>query len=193
MQRWIPLIIVGSIIACGLLYYAGRNVLLKLRERRARRELPKRVEKASGVLDAMMKLLDQQRALSREITSSLEERVLELKDLVRKADETISRLAARASTLTLPPNQADAEIEEADKEIPLETGTSTAERAALFGSITAVSPTKSPLLGSRLSTEEKQRLVYMYADGGMDIHEIAREMKIGKGEVKLILSLRQGE
>jgi len=43
-----------------------------------------------------------------------------------------------------------------------------------------------------LSSEDKQRLIYEYADAGMDIHEIAREMKIGKGEVKLVLSLRQG-
>jgi hypothetical protein len=193
MSEWIPLIIAGSIIACGLLYLIGRKVLRKLRERRQQRQLPKRVEKAAGVLEAMMKLLDQQRALSREITSSLEEKVKELKDLIRQADQAVSRLAARSSTLTVAPYHDDHDIEEADKESQPETGTSTAERAALFGSVTTVSPTKSPLPGSRLSTDEKQRLVCMYADGGMDIHEIAREMKMGKGEVKLILSLRQGD
>ena len=193
MREWIPLIIAGSIIACGLLYLIARKVLLKLRERRQSRQLPERVEKAAGVREAMMTLLDQQRDLSREITGSLEKRVREIKELIRQADDTISRLAARASTLTLTRDRADTEIEEVDKDIPLETGTSTEERAALFGSVTAVSPTRSPLLGSRLSAEEKQRLVYMYSDGGMDIHEIARQMKLGKGEVKLILSLRQGE
>jgi len=140
-----------------------------------------------------MKLLDQQRALSREITNSLEQRVKELKGLIRQADETVSRLAARSSTLTVARYRDEHEFEEADKESELETGTSTEERAALFGSVTTVSPTKSPLPGSRLSADEKQRLVCMYADGGMDIHEIAREMKLGKGEVKLILSLRQGD
>jgi hypothetical protein len=193
MRERIPLIIAGSIIACGLLYLIGRRVLHKLRERRQSRQLPKRVEKAAGVLEAMMKLLDQQRDLSREITGSLEKKVREIKDLISQADDTVSRLAARASTLTLTRDRADTEIEEVDKDIPLETGTSTEERAALFGSVTAVSPTRSPLLGSRLSAEEKQRLVYMYSDGGMDMHEIARQMKLGKGEVKLILSLRQGE
>lgn len=192
MQEWIPLMIGGSIIACGLLYLGGRRVLRKLGEFRRRRERPERVEKAAGVMDAMMKLLEQQRALSREITESLEKRVQELRELIRQADETISRLATRASTLTLARRRPETELEETEEEIPLETGTSPAERAALFGSVSTVSPTTSLLPGSRLSVEEKQLLVYKYADGGMDIHEIAREMKIGKGEIKLILSLRQG-
>jgi hypothetical protein len=101
-------------------------------------------------------------------------------------------LAARASTFTAPQATPETEPEETDEGLEFDTGTGAEERAALFGSVRTVSPIKSPLPGSKLSAEEKQRLVYGYADAGMDIHEIAREMQIGKGEVKLILSLRQG-
>src|SRR5690606_34052701 len=37
-----------------------------------------------------------------------------------------------------------------------------------------------------------QRRVHEYADAGMSVPQIARELGIGKGEVRLILSLREG-
>ena len=43
-----------------------------------------------------------------------------------------------------------------------------------------------------LASEEKIRRVYELADSGMSIHRIAQQMSIGKGEIKLILSLRKG-
>ena len=36
-----------------------------------------------------------------------------------------------------------------------------------------------------------QQRVYEYSDAGMRVPEIARELGVGKGEVRLILSLRQ--
>ena len=190
MSEWLTVIIAGSALGVGLVYLVARAVVRKLLTIRRRRVRPEHVEKTATVMDAMMKLLDQQRALSNEITDSLEKRAQELKELVRQADETIARLAARVSTFSAP--QAETETEDADEESLPEVGTDRAERAALFGSVISVSPANSPLPGSRLSSDDKQRLIYEYADAGMDIHEIAREMKIGKGEVKLVLSLRQG-
>jgi hypothetical protein len=187
----IALIVAATIVAGGALYLVVRAVMRKLQRRRHPR--PESVQKAANVMDAMMELLDQQRSVSREITESLEKRIHELKELIERADETIGRLATRASTLTVVRPPAEIEAEDDETEVPVETGTSRAERTALFGSITAVSSANSPLPGSRMSADEKQRLVCEYADQGMNIHEIAREMQIGKGEVKLILSLRQGE
>ncbi len=190
MRDWLTMIIAGSILAVVLVYLIVRAVFHRLRVIRRRRIRPEHVEKTATVMDAMMKLLDQQRTLSNEITDSLEKRAQELRGLIRQADETIARLAARVSTFSTP--KAETEPEDADEEPLPEVGTDRAERAALFGSVRSVSPTEFPLPGSRLSSEDKQRLIYEYADLGMDIHEIAREMKIGKGEVKLVLSLRQG-
>ena len=188
MSDWLTVIIAGSVLGVGLVYLIARAVVRKLLKTRRRRVRPEHVEKTATIMDAMMKLLDQQRTLSNEITDSLEKRTQELKELVRQADETIARLAARVSTFSTP--QAETKTE--DEETLPEVGTDRAERAALFGSVISVSPANSPLPGSRLSSDDKQRLIYEYADAGMDIHEIAREMKIGKGEVKLVLSLRQG-
>ena len=190
MRDWLTVIIAGSILGVVLVYLIARAVFHKLRVIRRRRVRPEHVQKTAAVMDAMMELLEQQRTLSNEITDSLTKRAEELKELIRQADETIARLAARASTFTTP--QVEPEPEDADEEPLPEVGTDRAERAALFGTVRSVSPTRFPLPGSRLSAEDKQRLIYEYADSGMDIHEIAREMKIGKGEVKLVLSLRQG-
>jgi hypothetical protein len=38
-----------------------------------------------------------------------------------------------------------------------------------------------------------QMRVYEYADAGMRVPEIARELGVGKGEIRLILSLRKGQ
>jgi hypothetical protein len=189
MSDWVS-IIVGVILAgAGLIYLAARTISRRLPER-SRRDRPERVDKAASVLDAMVSLLEQQRTLSNQITDTLEKKAQELKELIDQAEQAIAGLAARASTFN--PPQAESEPEETDEAAAPEVGTGRAERAALFGTVTAVPPVRTPLPGSRLSSEEKQRLIYEYADAGMDIHEIAREMKIGKGEVKLVLSLRQG-
>ena len=188
MRDLLTVIIAGSAVTAGLIYLIARAVLRKRREIRRGRAHPERVEKTATVMEAMLKLLEQQRALSNEITDSLTKRAEELKELIRQADETIARLAARVSTFSTPRT----ETEDADVETLPEVGTDRAERAALFGTVRNISPTRSPLPGSRLSSEDKQRLIYEYADAGLDIHQIAREMKIGKGEVKLVLSLRQG-
>jgi|GEM_PF-3334488 len=190
MRDWLIVIIAGTTLGVVLVYLIARAVFHKLRAIRRRRISPEHVEKTATVMDAMTKLLEQQRTLSNEITDSLENRAQELRELIRQADETIARLAARVSTFSTP--QADTEHEDEDEEPLPEVGTARAERAALFGTVRSVSPAEFPLPGSRLSSEDKQRLIYEYADSGMDIHEIAREMKIGKGEVKLVLSLRQG-
>jgi len=189
MSDWLPIIIGGSLAGAGVIYLVARAITRGLREQSGR-ERPERVDKAASVLDAMVSLLEQQRTLSNKITDTLEKKTRELKELIEQAEQTIASLAARVSTFT--PPQAESEPEETDEADAPEVGTGRAERAALFGSVTTVPPARTPLPGSRLSSEEKQRLIYEYADAGMDIHEIAREMKIGKGEVKLVLSLRQG-
>ncbi len=190
MGEWVLVIIGGSVACAGLIYLIARAISRTLRERSRRRDRPERVDKAASVLDAMVSLLEQQRTLSNQITDTLEKKARELKELIEQAEQTIARLAARASTFSAA--QTDSEPEQTDEDAAPEVGTGRAERAALFGTVRTVPPVKSPLPGSKLSSEEKQRLIYEYADAGMDIHEIAREMKIGKGEVKLVLSLRQG-
>jgi len=102
MSDWLPIIIGGGLAGAGLAYLIARAISRKLREILGRRERPKHVEKTATVLDAMMSLLEQQRALSHEITDSLEKRAQELKELIHQADQTIARLAARASTFTPP-------------------------------------------------------------------------------------------
>ena len=95
MSDWLPMIIGGSLAGAGLVYIASRAISRKLREMSRRREHPKHVEKTATILDAMMSLLERQRALSNEITDSLEKKAHELKELIHQADQTIARLAAR--------------------------------------------------------------------------------------------------
>lgn len=60
------------------------------------------------------------------------------------------------------------------------------ERAALLGD-TPVPKANGSSNGAPLLSER----VYDYCDAGMTVHQIARELGIGKGEVRLILSLRK--
>jgi len=190
MSDWVSIIIGGGLAGVGLIYLIARAAVRAARDRSHRSDRPERIDKAASVLDAMVSLLEQQRTLSNQITDTLEKKAQQLKQLIDQAEQTIATLAARVSTFS--PPRAESEPEETDEVSAPEVGTGRAERAALFGTVTTAPPLGTPLPGSRLSSEEKQRLIYQYADAGMDIHEIAREMKIGKGEVKLVLSLRQG-
>ena len=102
MRDWLTVIIAGSVLGVGLIYLIVRVIFRKLRQIRRGRVRPEHVEKTATVMDAMMRLLEQQRTLSNEITDSLTKRADELKELIRQADETIARLAARVSTFSAP-------------------------------------------------------------------------------------------
>ncbi len=52
-------------------------------------------------------------------------------------------------------------------------------------------PTPVPYTNGRGHAVPLQRRVYEYNDAGMNVGDIARELGIGKGEVRLILSLRK--
>lgn len=182
----------GAIACVALIYLLVRAFHPVFRNERTPQSGPQRLQRTTQILDAMTSLLERQRALSREITNSIENKARELRDLIRQADETMSRLGAQAPTSTPPTPRPEPRPAQTAGGASLETGTGREERAALFGTVRPVSPIATPLPGSKLSAVEKRRLVYEYADAGMDIDEIAREMQLGKGEVKLILSLRQG-
>lgn len=57
----------------------------------------------------------------------------------------------------------------------------------------AVDPFNPEAQNARNDLTPIQMRVYEYADAGMRVPEIARELGVGKGEVRLILSLRKGQ
>lgn len=58
------------------------------------------------------------------------------------------------------------------------------------GEADAPAPTPSTRTNGRGALAPLQRRVYEYSDAGMSVQQISRELGIGKGEVRLILSLR---
>lgn len=133
-------------------------------------------ENASRLQISLMQLLDELQALSGEMTADLEEKLSELKELLHLADTTIGEMSVPESTEE-PPSEAGKEGN-ADKEDNAEQSETELQPAA------EEEMTPSPLL-------ERYNEIFHMAEEGLTIDEIARRTQMGKGEIQLILSLRQ--
>lgn len=134
------------------------------------------VEKAGKLRTSLTELVQELSAMSRDMTMDLEQKLSELKDLIRLADRKLEELA-RASTKT----KEKAETVQAQQE--------TEETSPEAGV-----PEPQPATESKDSpsqTSNRYQNIYEMADANHSIDEIARSMQMGKGEIQLILSLRK--
>jgi hypothetical protein len=124
---------------------------------------------------SLTELLRELHTLSNDMTVDLEEKLAELKEVLQQADNKLEEMSAVTTqvkpTVELPPESSaepdplDALLDEGPAEIP--------------ASNAAPVPTG------------RYRDIYEMDDKGLPISEIARRMNMGKGEIQLILSLRE--
>ncbi len=138
---------------------------------------------AEELLARLKELLDEQRTLSNDISDTIEKKIVEMRRIVKQADRMREKVAPQPTEQT-PPS------EPAARAVPAVEPTSRPELENLLGTLKPSVPLGPTL--RELTAEDKRRRVYACADAGMSVNQIARETHIGKGEVKLILSLRRG-
>jgi len=138
---------------------------------------------ADELLERLKELLDEQRTLSHDIGDTIEKKIIEMRRLIRDADRVRKQVAPQQ------PDRADTASDTA-KELAKVQSTSRTELENLLGSLEPAVPLGPTL--RELTAEDKRRRVYACSDAGMSVNQISRETNIGKGEVKLILSLRRG-
>jgi len=137
---------------------------------------------AETLLTRLKELLDEQRTLSHEVSDTIEQKIIEMRRLIKDAGRIQKRIS--------PQGTAETSAQSAAEPIPREEPTSRSELENLLGTLEPAVPLGPTL--RELTAEDKRRRVYACADTGMSVNQIARETNIGKGEVKLILSLRRG-
>jgi len=149
-------------------------------------------ENTEQLVSVLRELIGEQRELSRHLTEVLEKKTIEVRRLLRDADKKIEMLEQHSPRERVKPQVSVLQTEGTDRESgPATTARAREEREALLGVLRSPAPAGSQGL-RELASEEKIRRVYELADSGMSIHRIAQQMSIGKGEIKLILSLRKG-
>jgi len=136
---------------------------------------------AETLLARLKELLDEQRKLSHDISDTIEQKIIDMRRLIREAN----RIQEQSG-----PAQNERIVPENPPPVIQEQSASRSEIENLLGSLEPAVPLGPTL--RELTAEDKRRRVYACADAGMSVSQIARETNIGKGEVKLILSLRRG-
>jgi len=124
---------------------------------------------------SLTELLRELHTLSNDMTVDLEEKLTELKEVLQQADnklEEMSTVAAKGGQKSEPSPDLPAEADPLD--VLLDD-----EAADVPNGNTAPAPAG------------RYREIYAMDDEGLPINEIARRMNMGKGEIQLILSLRE--
>lgn len=132
-------------------------------------------ENTQKLQTSLIELLRELHALSNDMTVDLEEKLSELKEVLQEADKKLEEAS-------------NAEIEEEPAAAPApapqdETAESPEGSDSEFPE-TAADDIASPPTG-------RYGEIYRMTDEGLPIDEIARRMNMGKGEIQLILSLRE--
>jgi hypothetical protein len=140
---------------------------------------------AEELLARLKELLEEQRNLSHDIGDSLEKRIMEMRRVMKEAGRIQEKVGPPPEPV---PNFLSARAAGGQAELP--NPTSRTEVENLLGSLRQTVPAGPTL--RELTAEDKRQRVYTCADAGMSVNQIARETTIGKGEIKLILSLRRG-
>jgi hypothetical protein len=135
-------------------------------------------EKAVRLQTSLMRLLQELQALSGDMTTDLERKLSELKKLLGSADITNKEESTDIREEEEP--SVEAEMEE---QVEMEPPGDIAEISSYDSS--AEDEVAPPPLSHRYSE------IFQMAEDGLAIDEIARRMQMGKGEIQLILSLRQ--
>jgi hypothetical protein len=140
----------------------------------------------------LIELLRDLHELSNNMTADLDDRLTELKDVLEEADnklEGVSATRTRKEGVPEPEPEAASEISE-----PEATSPGPPERPARPEEPKPEQPEPEERAESRAVSSAptgRYREIYQMDDQGAPIDEIARHMKMGKGEIQLILSLRE--
>ena len=127
------------------------------------------INHALKLQNSLNELLHELQSLSQEITDDLEAKLDQLKDLLRIADTKCEELASTepGGAGAQPSRDEQLEPQPPDLDLTIEDE----------GTVPAPS--------------NRYRQIYQMADDGCSLDEIARHVRMGKGEVQLILSLRK--
>lgn len=134
------------------------------------------LEASAKLQSSLAELLGELHSLSTGMTADLEEKLTELKEVLQLADKKLERMS-EADTKEKP-------VSEPMPEQPEEEATSAGPAASEPQPTAEKDPYPSSLTG-------RYREIYQMDDQGLPIDEIARRMQMGKGEIQLILSLRE--
>jgi hypothetical protein len=129
-------------------------------------------------------LLSELQGLSREITDDLEQKLGQLKELLKLADNKCEALSAAVQGKGNG-SEEDAREEEDTQQVEAEALEEDLERAESDLQLTVEDEEPPPMPPSRYQQ------IYRLADDGCSLEEIARHVRMGKGEIQLILSLRK--
>ena len=124
---------------------------------------------------SLTELLRELHTLSNDMTVDLEEKLAELKEVLQQADNKLEEMSA-VTAEDKPP-----------VEPPPESSTEKGPLDALLDE----EPADAPENNAAPVPTGRYREIYEMDDEGLPINEIARRMNMGKGEIQLILSLRE--
>jgi hypothetical protein len=133
------------------------------------------INHALKLQNSLNELLRELQSLSQEVTNDLEEKLGQLKDLLQIADMKYEALSAPDDGND---GNGEPEYQFAERKPPLEPQNSELE-------LTIEDDEAPPMPSARY------RQIYQLADDGCSLDEIARHLRMGKGEIQLILSLRK--
>jgi hypothetical protein len=132
-------------------------------------------EDAEKLQKSLTELLRELHTLSNDMTVDLEEKLAELKEMLQQADNKLEEMSA--ATVENRP------IDDAFPEPSAETNP--------LDVLLDDEPVKVGENNAAPVPTGRYREIYQMDDEGLPINEIARRMNMGKGEIQLILSLRE--
>jgi hypothetical protein len=133
-------------------------------------------EKATKLQSSLTQLLHELQTLSSDMTADLDQKLSELKELLQLADNTLEEMSP-------------VEIEE---QLPIESTVETqAEKEESTESFEPEHQLNAGEESMPLPPAHRYTEIFQMEEEGLPIDEIARRMQMGKGEIQLILSLRQ--
>jgi len=170
------------LIAAGALLLALSAVLGKKQETGAESPAQERPpagpspEASSKLQTSLTELLRELHTLSNDMSVDLEEKLTELKEVLQLADMKLEEMST-------------AGIREKQESEP--TPEPAAESAAFANAPAPDIQFDEEQDVAPLYLNDRYREIYQMDDEGLPIDEIARRMQMGKGEIQLILSLRE--
>lgn len=133
-------------------------------------------DSAAKLQTSLTELVNELYTLSQDVTSDLDQKLSELKELVQLADTKLAE-ASRTDTDT---QFVDRPSEERRTDMEASTRSPDPELQITVENENAPPP---PI--------NRYQQIYKMADDGLPIADIARRVQMGKGEIQLILSLRK--
>ena len=132
-------------------------------------------EDADKLQISLTELLRELHTLSNDMTVDLEEKLTELKEVLQQADNKLEEMSAAT----------------AEDKPPVEPPPESSTEAGSLDALLDEEPEEVSENNEAPVPTGRYREIYEMDDEGLPINEIARRMNMGKGEIQLILSLRE--